>query len=108
MIVWRGAGAVFLLVFIAAHFLFNWPLMQHYQPAQFGLLKWWPSLFVAAAAAWLIADYSARQVEETSAGKPAGRFLKTFGTEHSVFFIPLRYWSGVCIVLGAWQLYVAR
>ena len=56
MVVWKGAGAVLLLVVIAAHIVFNWPLMQHYQPAQFGLLKWWPTLFVVAAAAWLIAE----------------------------------------------------
>jgi hypothetical protein len=108
MIVWAGIGSWLILAFIAMLFLCNVDIFLHYNKTSFDLLNWWLPCLLSSVIAWLLADYTARMDKNPNPETMLGRMFISFGKNHHVYWIPLRYWAFIFLGLGLTHFFVNR
>jgi uncharacterized protein YacL len=116
MIIWKGLGILVPLVIVPAYFLTTFILNDINHPFANPLLFWMASPFCLALS-FAIKKYRRATCDEAitenkrtgkekvvlvkrHTNKKTGEVFETI-MEDSFFFIPVRFWFVVCIVLGA-------
>lgn len=104
MIIWSGFGFVVVIVAIACMGLTGFAVNAIMGDNHFDQTHGWPKLLgmvLAAAIIWPLGRAmnrgTERQLVDPDTGKPV---MIRSGGGHSLFFIPVQYWSFIFLILG--------
>lgn len=103
MVVYHGTGGLLVLIFLCALFLFNFDIFLDYDRTKF-LIQWWPACFISAIGALWLARHSDKMNRMATPSTYLGRVFLFSGSRHTIYWIPLHYWSYLFTGLGVWQI----
>jgi len=107
MIVWQGFGFIVAVIGFGSLVLAEY-LTRTFKDQYYYQEHGWPKLvafWLAAGVVWLIARYYDTRPGKVMIEKDTGREI-VVRRNHSLFFLPMRYWTYVFLVLGAVFLFV--
>jgi hypothetical protein len=103
-IAWQGVGMYTALVYLVLLMLINASTFLHYNVSLLNKINWWlPALITAVFNAWFV-PFVKRKRREATPQNYWGRFFSFVGNRDSLFWIPLRYWTAILLVLGLYGL----
>ncbi len=102
MIIWQGLGfLVAVIVFacsLAANFIFNAAVGEGYYDRHM-----WPfavSLIFSSAICWFLGSYLRTKLDRVVVDKETGKELVLNQSRHTLFFIPMHYWSPILLLIA--------
>jgi len=101
MLIWRGAGAVVIILGIASALLTNIATSWYFNETNYFARHTWAqasSLWIAAAASWFLGRYLNGQPPRIVRDK-AGNEV-TIKPNHDLMFIKVEYWGLILLVIG--------
>lgn len=102
MIIWSGLGFLVPIIGLGCLFLAQVATGSLFQDTAYYQNNGWPKLaglLTAAALTYLLSTLLDRQPGRAVIDKTTGREL-VLKPRHSLFFVPLKYWSYVFVALG--------
>ena len=108
MIIWQGFGFLVAVVGIASLVLTEYAVREITKNEVYYQTHGWPKLvglWLAAIATFLIARYFDSRPGKVVIEKDTGREI-VLRQSHSLFFVPMKYWAYVFLVLGVVFLFV--
>jgi hypothetical protein len=100
ILVWNGAGLFTLGFYMMTLIAVNLEVLLHYHPSRFGEMNWWLPALLTAAFNGCLVNVTRRMDGEADAQTYTGRLFLYLGKRHHIFWIPLRYWTVILLVLG--------
>jgi hypothetical protein len=102
MLIWQGLGfLVAVIVFgcaLAVNFITNAAVGDGYYEKHN-----WPmavSLMLSAAICWFLGNHLRKRSDRVAIDKETGREFVVNQSRHTLFFIPMHYWSPILLVIA--------
>lgn len=109
MIIWTGLGILVAVATFLSALVTEWGIERVYADDQYYQTHGWPKLVGMVLAAILVKlldrALRARQTETRIDAVTGGRVTVVAGQAHSLFFIPLRFWPPILLVVGFIHLF---
>jgi len=104
MIIWKGLGFLVAVITFLCLLLTEWSVERAFSDDNYYQAHGWPKLvgmLVAALLVWMMAKYFDSRQTETRIDAETGEKITVLADHnHTLFFIPIRFWPPILIVLG--------
>ena len=102
MIIWSGLGFLVAVIVFGVSLAFNFAFNAWWGEGYYDSHKWpaGVSLFASAIACWFLGSALRKRTSQHVIDKETGKEFVLDRANHSLFFIPVRMWAPVLVVIG--------
>ena len=103
MIIWSGFGFLIAVFVFGAALLCNWTFDAVLGTGYYSAHQWTVgvALLIAAAPSWVAGNLLRKRTARTVIDKASGQEMLLDEANHRLFFIPMHYWGGILVAIGA-------